>query len=578
MSKRTFSVFFLFLFFSIQRMSAQELKIAFLSDIHFHDIHPKFEDIDFQGVPHPTTGKPVLARTMSAQLRSTRIFNENYFAFKAALEDLVAKGIKLVALPGDYTDDGQAYNLRGLKEILQDYTEKHGMRFLITTGNHDPLGPFRQDGGKSDFLGADGKPFGIYSNGNKGIITQDIAPSGYEEILETLSPFGFMPDPSYLLWSTPFDQALEEPYQYEKARFSSAYTRRMYEIEPGFWVPDLSYLVEPVEGVWILALDGNTYVPKSKEGDPYDPKSYKTAGIGYNEVLSHKQHLITWIKKVSREAKKRGKTLLTFSHYPAIDYNDEANAEISQLLGPTKWQLHRSPREEVAEVLSQAGVQLHFGGHMHINDTGIRKYPDGRFLINIQVPSLAAYVPAYKILSIESPQRFKISTEIIEDVKDFDYLFPLYQKELEANKESGKTWKKEILKTKTYREFMLFHLKELVRLRYVSTDWPKEYLAEVEHWTSKDWFKAFKVKSSPSSWTTEDLLFDLYKFQSADELAKRDIPANRWKDYENIFKALEKAEKPEHRWLFTLLHKLSHGDPADAFSVNLETQEVQRMD
>jgi 3',5'-cyclic AMP phosphodiesterase CpdA len=573
MSKRIPSLFFLLLFCS-RVLPAQEIKIAFLADVHFHDIHPNFSDIDFRGVPHPVDGKPVLARSMASQLRSTRIFNENYFAFKVALDDIVAKGIKIVALPGDYTDDGQAYNLVGLQAILKEYTEKHGLRFLITTGNHDPLGPFRQDGGKSDFLDAKGRTFGIYSKGDKGIITQDIAPSGYEEILSTLESFGFTPQPSYLHWSTPFDTALEEIYHYEKAKVASSYSQRRYEISPGYTIPDFSYLVEPVEGVWILALDGNTYIPKSTNGDPTNSNAYKTAGIGYNEVLSYKKHLIPWIKKVSEEARKRGKVLVAFSHYPAIDYNDDANREIARLLGPTKWQLHRSPTEEVAQALSSAGVQLHFGGHMHINDTGVRKYPNGNFLVNIQVPSLAAYIPAYKILTIKSPTKFTVSTEIIEDVHDFNYLFPLYEKEHLLLKETGKAWNSEILKTTSYSDFMLFHLKELVRLRHVPSDWPKDYLVEVQNWTSEDWFAAFKIKFKPSLWTTEDLLFDLYKFQSADELAKRDIPMKRRKDY----KRLQATSSPneQHTLLFELLKKLSTGAPADHFTIDLKKQKIKK--
>ena len=39
---------------------------------------------------------------------------------------------------------------------------------------------------------------------------------------------------------------------------------------------------------------------------------------------------------------------------------------------------------------------------MHFNDTGVRKYPDGSLLFNIQAPSMAAYVPAYKILNFSN--------------------------------------------------------------------------------------------------------------------------------------------------------------------------------
>ncbi|HEX7868716.1 MAG TPA: metallophosphoesterase, partial [Chryseobacterium sp.] len=128
------------------------MKIAFLADVHFQDLHGEFSDSDFRGIENPKTGKKTILRTMDSQLHSTRIFNENYLAFLAALDDIAKRNIKIVALPGDYTDDGQAYNLRGLKKILDEYQKKYQMRFFITTGNHDPVGPFLKQSGKSDFM------------------------------------------------------------------------------------------------------------------------------------------------------------------------------------------------------------------------------------------------------------------------------------------------------------------------------------------------------------------------------------------------------------------------------------------
>jgi len=60
------------------------LQIAFLADVHFQDLYGSFSDHDFKGIPNPKTGTPTILRTMDSQLRSTRIFNENYFAFLRA--------------------------------------------------------------------------------------------------------------------------------------------------------------------------------------------------------------------------------------------------------------------------------------------------------------------------------------------------------------------------------------------------------------------------------------------------------------------------------------------------------------
>lgn len=574
--------------------SQQQTRIAFLSDIHFQDLYGDFSDHEFKGIVNPKTGKPVIMRTMGAQLRSTRIFNENYYAFLAALDDVVSRGIRVVALPGDFTDDGQAYNLRGLRRILDRYTREHGLQFFITTGNHDPVGPFRQEAGKNDFLNADGKPLGIYSSetlarDKDNLITKDIAMSGYLEILEELRAFGLRPSPDYLYWSTPSQFIRPEEYSYASAEKYGHYRQRMYEVSPGFPVPDLSYVAEPVEGLWLLAIDGNTYIPKNANGDPEEVKNYNPSSVGYNNVMTNKTHLIAWVKQVTAEARKRNKTVVAFTHYPMIEYNDGASEEIGHLLGKTKWQLHRAPGEEVARAFAEAGLQIHFGGHMHINDTGIRKYADGKMLVNIQVPSLAAYIPAYKILTVKPDDRYEVETVILDKVDRFNELFPLYEKEHEALRigTDPRIWNKEILSTRSYRDFMLFHLRELVRLRMVPSDWPKEFVDQAQKLRGEDLLRLSKgnpalKKRSYRHWGFNELLLDLYKFQSADELARRDIPRQRLKQYKTLCRRFEQLDSADTftkqlKDLFRILDKISAGDPSDHFEVDLNKGVVRRL-
>lgn len=65
--------------------------IAFLADIHLQEVYADLNSEKFKGVPHPITGKLATIRTMGSQLNSTRLFNENYFALLAALEELAEK-------------------------------------------------------------------------------------------------------------------------------------------------------------------------------------------------------------------------------------------------------------------------------------------------------------------------------------------------------------------------------------------------------------------------------------------------------------------------------------------------------
>ncbi|PWB25152.1 metallophosphoesterase family protein [Flavobacterium sp. HTF] len=637
-SKNRFLSLLFFFFLNIitaqKQPKLENVQIAFLSDVHLQDLFGKFSDTDYRGILNPKTGKYTLVRTMASQLHSTRIFNENYFAFIAALDDIARRKIKFVALPGDYTDDGQPIHVRGLEKILDEYQKKYGIEFFITTGNHDPVGPFAQESGKEDFLGNEGKSQPIYSKEGMYkpnlefeqpvVITADIAKMGYLGITDNLKDFGFYPDKKYKFWSTPFAAYNSLDYTYAKAEQAALLSNRVYEVAPGYEVPDVSYVVEPVEGLWLMAIDGNVYIPKKNAtSDPKDPKNYAEASTGHNNVLSNKKHLIKWVEEISLEAKKQGKTLVAFSHFPMIDFNDDASAEIKELLGPNKWQLNRVPVEEVAQTFADAGLKIHFGGHMHINDTGIRTSSKGNTLVNIQTPSLAAYIPAYKLLTIKKDNLVDIQTITIDKVKRYDELFDLYRTEYQflQSKQTKDIWNIDILKTKNYHDFTDFHLKELVRLRFLSDDWPvaiKDFILNISgedllvlaniqsdkdfdailkskenfktEWAAAEQ-KAIKIlaennlkKEDFKKWNGYDLLVDFYRFRSADELALADVGEKRVQQYKVLYqlflennKESKAPLKNQMRLFFTIFSKFMHEVPADHFTVDLKTGVVKSL-
>jgi len=302
--------------------------------------------------------------------------------------------------------------------------------------------------------------------------------------------------------------------------------------------------------------------------------------------------LIDWVKNISKQAEKNRKVLIAFTHYPMLDYNDGASEDIKNLLSENKWQLDRVPNDQVAQVFSDAGLKLHFAGHMHINDTGIKKFENGKTLVNIQVPSLAAYLPGYKILKVNSPADFEVETVPINDVPHFDELFPLYQKEFDAlkNQNTKDIWNIDILKTKNYHDFTLFHLKELVRLRFVPSDWPKSFIEKASKLSGEDLLN-LSIDSANSNkinaakfktWNLEDALLNLYQLQSADELAKKDIPESRLLQFKILHENFEKLNTEDEflnqlKTFFRVLYKLSSGDPTDHFEIDFKKGMILKL-
>ena len=577
--------------------------IGFLSDIHLQDVYAELNSEEFKGVLNPATGKFATIRTMKSQINSTRLFNENYFALFAALEDLKKKGIQLVVLPGDFTDDGQPMNVLALKRILEQYAEESGMRFFLTTGNHDTVKPYGGLAGKSDYLGKDGKEQAIAGD-RKLFPSLDVALSdqinywGYPEVTQALGDFGFSPNEKDLFWAHPFQKLDYENYSFDLAKASSTLENRMYTpVNSDLFLPDASYLVEPVEGIWLLALDGNVFTHSGsdmKEG-------WKGSSVGFNQASSSKNYQLDWIKKVAAEANKRGKTLISFSHYPLVEFHDGASLEMKSLFGPKKLQLERVPTSETSDLYAAAGIKIHFAGHMHINDTGVyQEKSTTHTMYNIQVPSLAAFPPAYKTAKITKKDNFEIETIPLTEIDHMNEFFDLYRMEhrwLVQNQDSG-TWDTAILTSKNYLEYTRNHLMELTKSRFIPSDWPETLVSLLSSLTYAELIKWSKMNAEDSKTFLEEVLKttslkdnksitiidDFYLLKNGDEIGKQLIPSERIAFYEELLKNIPQKTTPHETDLnselmqfFDIFNKLFHSQPSDHFQIDLKNNIIQKI-
>jgi len=484
-------------------------QIAYMSDVHFHDVYASFEDGSFKGLPS-ANGKNATIRTMQAQLTSTRLFNENYFAFIAALDDAVARGLKTVVISGDFSDDGQPVHLRGLQKLMESYRQRHGLRFFVTLGNHDPQLPVAYAAGKPDYLGVNGKNQPIFSKGavaacsgydtpwalrDGPVCSEEVVHGGYKEVFRFMGNYGLMPQPDYVYWETPYSSYRDrEAYTFNKASAEAALEKRQFEIckqgtggafkKAGYtdcvMEPDASYLVEPVPGLWLLSIDANVYLPLNPaDKDPqkqYGPSSNN----GYNRMVSHKQQVMAWVKDVADRAKREGKVLSVFSHHPMMQFYRDSSRELATVFGKGGLDLTREPTPATSEIAASTGIGLHFAGHIHANDTAVYK-KDGIFLVNVQVPSLAAYVPAYKQASYGTDGKVTVRTVRVADVPRFNDLFEHYREEHKTLSAKGSKglWDVGILSAKNYAEFASWHITELTRLRFLERNWPCEMRQQV---------------------------------------------------------------------------------------------------
>ncbi len=170
--------------------------VAVIADAHFHDL---YGDYDFAGID--MGDRRMTARRLTDTVRSTRVFNESYRALQAALDEVVARGIRHVVLLGDYSDDGQAATLGALRKMLDGYRRDHGLVFIATPGNHDIFGPKGRHHAKR-LLNPDGTYTIVASDGDfvdddadGMVVTSKMYCPGYPDGLQMLPDIGYFRGP-----------------------------------------------------------------------------------------------------------------------------------------------------------------------------------------------------------------------------------------------------------------------------------------------------------------------------------------------------------------------------------------------
>jgi len=544
--------------------SQSDTQIAFISDPHISDVE----------------NHPELIRSLEAQMTSTRLFNENIYAFRAALDDVVSRGVKLVVMPGDMTDDGQVVNQEAMRSILTDYEQKHGVLFFLTVGNHDPKVPEGMHLEVKSYLAADGHTYTAvsdsslyYKKGDPSVVVRpEIRSVGYADEMNCYRQFGFFPRPEYKYWSTPFSSYSYEQYEYQRAMEEADTDLRQYTYSDTLKAIDASYVVEPIDGLWLLSLDPAVFLP---DHSPKAKMPFVNSGImGYNNLLRYKAYLVDWVRTVASEARLRGKRLITFAHYPLVDCNDDATPDIRRAWGAGVFDVDRMPDVEITDALLEAGVQIHFAGHMHINDIGVKTDASGRTLYNIQVPSVAACTPSYKLLTVKDDGCYRVQTVRVTDVSGFDACFERYRKEVEYAKSCGKqvVWSVETLQSKTYQQLCDWQFRDLTRLRFCTTDLPPILRTQLLPLTGSQLLQRItgrkpsgRVARSFDQWTGFDLILDIYRLHYAGSMAIDYIPKSRRQQYERIFDAVQTSTDDSEfmhqmRCLSIMYHCFNNGE------------------
>lgn len=490
------------------------MKVAVVADVHLHDLFGGY------GMLKERSGAVAL-RTFADTMASTRVFNESHAAFLAVLDDIVRRGIRDVVLLGDYSDDGQPGAVDALKAILTSYEDRYRLRFFAAFGNHDCFGPAGRHQCKlltrSDGLGAR-------------IVTSDetaVAPAiarsqmqgmSTADAMHAMSSYGIARPADVLQWETPFGARDGLGQRYPEGGNPAGL--------------DASYLVEPQPGLWLLILDANVF-------DAVDGGWQVRSNAAWDHVLAHRPYLLPWIGDIARRAVRLDKTLLAFSHYPALPLTLAAKGGTVHAVGTREW-LTRMPSLDTGRLLAAHGIRWHFSGHMHVAG---RSELDG--LVNIAVPSPVAYPGGYVVVDVEDGET-RVETLACLDTPGFDIAFAAYDRQQRGTPSMPHA--SVLRECKTYHAFLHAHLCHLVANRHVARDYPADLLGIIDRpigdfLDDKVRFEVAGAGSGAASLPLRVMLKDYYLLRS-DGGEGRDVPADRMVLYRELGRLAANTERP----------------------------------
>lgn len=248
----------------------------------------------------------------------------------------------ILLVTGDLTKDGERRCHSIVADKLRE-VEKQGRKVYVICGNHDVNNPdaMRFDGDK-------------------------------KEPVDTIQPEDF--------------RKLYADFGYDEAVMKDTNS--------------LSYVAEPVPGLWLLAIDSTDSADNFKNGKP-----------NVNGRLS--QARVDWIENALIESKKLKKAVIVMTHHGIIEHYEGQEKYFGDYL--------LDDRDEIATMLTKYGVKTVFTGHYHANDITEKDF-DGKPLFDIETGSLVTWPNSFRHVQIKT-NIMNVSVSMIAElsgVSDFE--------------------------------------------------------------------------------------------------------------------------------------------------------------
>jgi 3',5'-cyclic AMP phosphodiesterase CpdA len=168
----------------------------------------------------------------------------------------------------------------------------------------------------------------------------------------------------------------------------------------------LSYVAEPVAGLWLLGLDDCRY------DENIEDKESITDG-------KFKPDTLKWIEEMLAKAARENKSVIGMLHHGIVEHY------IGQEKNYGEYIVDGAP--DVNRMLAAYNVRMVFTGHYHAQDITVTSYADTKkFVFDVETGSLVTYPCPYRVISISTNQQAAVSEKVVSVIKSHPQDFPQY--------------------------------------------------------------------------------------------------------------------------------------------------------
>ena len=273
--------------------------------------------------------------------RDRKLLPESREILSAAIERVAASGAVFLLVPGDLTKDGERQDHLLMAAQLSALS-RSGVRVYVVPGNHDILNP------RAMRYGGSGKTR-----------VPNVTPAEFADI-------------------------------YKDAGYGEAVFR-----DPG----SLSYVAEPVPGLWLLAVDSANYADNPGRSAP-------ETGSGLTKSR------VAWVESMLGRAIEMRKAVIVMLHHGVVEHFAGQSKYFSRYL-LDDWR-------GASDMLAAYGVRVAFTGHFHAQDVAMRRTAGGGAIYDVETGSLVTFPDPVRMVSIDGDtQQMTIETSFITDLPSF---------------------------------------------------------------------------------------------------------------------------------------------------------------